>query len=478
MTEAKLNFCTNCGTKLENDVKFCTSCGSGLEVSKTNSQSSESAQEQRGDALAADLKQTEDSTEIAPVQNGVKVEQVPKPPRKPLGKKAKLALVAAVVAAVLAIGGFVGFSLQQDSIGPASVAVRYVEAVRDSDVDTVWELLGLQESTFVTREILARQLESFPGSTVVAAAEGEDSTDYSAIVVLTLEDGSFHTLFLTKVNDSWIVNDRDIFMRNNFTISSDFASSASLDGIKLEEVEPGVFETGPILLETYQLEVTSLFFNPYQRAVSVSGGNLTIFDDMLDLDLYFSVLQDAGSLTLRQEIVDQLTTEAPALVENYMTLFFNEASADEIADVFYRGRFDRDDYRSAQERFRSRLGGKPLYSMELSDVSIRGESAQVSVFSLEDGLGFEVVVQASGTAVGEGGMWQWADNEFFTTPGRSTVDWEVNDIAIVFIYDKEAEAFGIDSDSIGWSSGWGWGRSSPVEDAIEEAVWKLRDIRD
>ena len=33
-------FCTNCGTKLENDVKFCTSCGKAVEeeVSNNNNQ--------------------------------------------------------------------------------------------------------------------------------------------------------------------------------------------------------------------------------------------------------------------------------------------------------------------------------------------------------------------------------------------------------------------------------------------------------
>ena len=112
-------FCGECGAKNENGAQFCEKCGAKLEVEETV------------------------VTKVVA-------------PKKPMSKKTKviIGVVSLVVVALVGAYMYVG-----SLVTPEKVALKYFKAYAANDADTLYEVMNVQDSKFVSKKLLKEDIK-------------------------------------------------------------------------------------------------------------------------------------------------------------------------------------------------------------------------------------------------------------------------------------------------------------------------------
>lgn len=183
-------YCGKCGAKNESGATFCGACGAPLGAAKPNST-------------------------VIYGEPGA-----PAGVTKAQGNKHKTIGVAAVVVAMIAIFGV--FSLFFGGKGPEATVERFLDAVMESDTETMLALvppkvLNLVESAGYSKEEYARQLESMTGELgsvagILESLGGDvkisykvvDTEDVDADKMRDLKEG-YQEEFDMKVKDAKLV---------------------------------------------------------------------------------------------------------------------------------------------------------------------------------------------------------------------------------------------------------------------------------
>ncbi|MBE6159846.1 MAG: zinc ribbon domain-containing protein [Lactobacillales bacterium] len=147
-------FCGECGTKNETGAQFCEKCGAKLEVEETV------------------------VTHVAA-------------PKKPMSKKTKV-IIGVVVAVVVA---FIGVYMYLGSlITPEKIALKYFKAYAANDADTLYEVMNVKDSKFVSKKLLKEAIKDNEDIKIAnySVEDKEISEDAlsTKITITYIEDGS------------------------------------------------------------------------------------------------------------------------------------------------------------------------------------------------------------------------------------------------------------------------------------------------
>lgn len=173
-------FCPNCGTNCKEGATFCGNCGFALNANQTQANAQPVANPAPQATEATPVQQAAPVQPVAPVQPAA-----PAAPKSsfdfkkllnetilPFIKKFKVALIA-VAALIVAIIAFciIGSSVSN----PENVVEDYIEGLKSSDWEAVYDTLAVEESEFVNYDLFVKYQEN-------------QTTNYSDITNYTVTD--------------------------------------------------------------------------------------------------------------------------------------------------------------------------------------------------------------------------------------------------------------------------------------------------
>ncbi len=338
-------FCGECGTKNESGGKFCQECGAKFETSET--------------AVS------EETTE--------KIVYVQKPPMDP--KKKKTLIIVVLLIALLGGGYYYGTTM----FTPEKVAVSFLEAITANDEDKLFELYGLKESKFVTKEKFEdmfgeEDLEEMTYTITDVKVNGEKATveidaefdDEEETIELELKvAGKKYLLF-----PNWIIDNDELSVTvNDYEMNVVEGSKVKVDGILLEhdylsETKDGtdIYIIPVILTSEYDLEIETPL-------------GITITDEMYpnSYDGYEMSKIDVDDMD------DNKVTDIENKTVEILTSLYNDIISGKSYDDI-KGNYNYDEFEDDYEDLKDSLEG----TYTLTKISI--EEPELEYVVLEDGL--------------------------------------------------------------------------------------------
>lgn len=239
-------FCGECGQKNKEGSKFCENCGSPLNGKV----------EKKKNSTKVTKKSAEAKTETAPVKQSLKERW------NHFSKNQKIGLVVAAVVVVLV---FLFVMVGKSITSPTRISDAYFKALSKEDYAAVYDYMGLQDSDFVSKDILKKKAKKEKKDTKISnfkrvtttrlkeliqqkgtsyntkdlvgmqnsdlrreyvyeyTKKGSSEVEYASVVLIKSEKKKW--LFF----DTWEILDND-FTRKNYMVSVPKGAKVSLDG--------------------------------------------------------------------------------------------------------------------------------------------------------------------------------------------------------------------------------------------------------
>ena len=334
-------FCGECGAKNENGAQFCEKCGAKLEVEETV------------------------VTKVAA-------------PKKPMSKKTKviIGVVSLVVVALVGAYMYVG-----SLVTPEKVALKYFKAYAANDADTLYEVMNVQESKFVSKKLLEEAIKDNEDIKIanysVEDSEISDDALSTKITITYIEEGSSKekkkTIKLLKNKDkkwmffdNWTVDSSDL-------IAKDFVLYVPEDTeVKIGDVK---------VSEKYQDE-NSYSSNDKYVIPSILKGKYDVtleYESGLKLSGEMNVSGSYGSyrgsdLKLQSKTEKELTKDIKEKLELIYKSAMEDKSLDDIKDSIGEDLYDEIDYTYSSLKSNANSEYKELSELSLKDVEITSVS--------------------------------------------------------------------------------------------------------
>lgn len=335
-------FCEECGTKNEKDALFCEKCGHKLKVEETK--------------------------------------KVVSKPKTPMKKEQKI--IIGIVAMVVVL--FVGVYMYLGSLfTPEKVATKYFKAYTSNNADTLYSVLNLEESKFVSKDLLKKSLKDkekikLTNYKVEKNDKKEDDSLSKVVTIKYVTDESSNektkNIKLVKnkkkkylLFDNWTVDSSDI-IATKYTISVPKESKAKINGVELTS--------------KYKEDSYSSYYDKYTIPAMVSGKyNISVeLKSGISLEGTFNVnsgsygTYHASNLNLDSKNKKSLEKELKEKVKLLYDSAIEEKSFDDIKENF------DEDSRSNIETTYNRLkenvktSYRSLKSIDITEISIESVS--------------------------------------------------------------------------------------------------------
>lgn len=198
-------FCEECGTKNENNAAFCEKCGHKM----------------------------------------VETSKIVSKEKKQMTKKSKIIIAISFVIVALLIGMYIYIG---NLCNPKNIAINYFKAYAANDTEKMYNILDLENSTFVSKKLFTEKMKNKNGEIKlenykVKKVEKEDLT--TSVTISYLEEGSsYERTFTVKLiknkNKKWLLFenwnvDKTRYVAKDFEIYVPKNSTFKIDGKKVDE---------------------------------------------------------------------------------------------------------------------------------------------------------------------------------------------------------------------------------------------------
>lgn len=289
-------FCSECGTKNIKDAKFCENCGHPI-IEKTKKE-----------------------------KQKIKKDYHIKEWYSKISKKTKIIVLSFILVLCILIGLFITFS---KLASPNHVATAYFEAIIDRDVNKLYSILNLDDSSFTSKEMLKKCLDDdedyeILNYKIVSSAESSDglkktvlfsyisreNTQPQTAKVVLIKNKNKKWLFF----DSWTVQSNSIKTVTNFQIKAMKGSKITIEGISLDSYLDSKASTEKMDVYT----IPSMFNLNYNAKITLPIGievedTIIVSGDQYTLEIDSSLLPD----TTKSQLTD--------VVNSSLKLFYEAA---------------------------------------------------------------------------------------------------------------------------------------------------------
>lgn len=344
-------FCEECGTKNKKNATFCENCGHKFETT-----------------------------------NETVVNASPAKTKKPMDKKQKIiiGIVVAVVAILIGAYMYIG-----SLFTPEKVALKYFKAYTSNDADALYSTLNLEESKFVSKDLLKKGLKDKEKIKVANySIEKEDKKEDSLSKSVTIKyvvDGSSNektkTIKLTKNKkkkllffDNWTVDTSEVVAKK-YTISVPKNSEVKINDISVSDKYKQ--ESYSSYYDSY--EIPEILYGKYDLTVEYKSG--IKLAGTLNVDGNYGSYR-ASSLKLESKTEKELIKQIREKVELLYKSAIEDKSFDDIKDSF------NEDYRSDIEYRYNNLKNNAiseynkLKEIKISDIKVTSTSVNEEKINL------------------------------------------------------------------------------------------------
>lgn len=350
-------FCEECGTKNEKNAAFCEKCGHKLEV-----------------------------------EEKVTTTKVVKP-KKPMSKKQKTLTISIIAIVVILIGAymFVG-----NMFKPDKVAVKYFKAYTDKDADTLYSTLNIEESKFVSKELLEKSLKNEDKIKVanykVEKSENDKDSLNTKVTITYVEEGSSKEktmrVTLTKKKskkmllfDDWSV-DSSALIAKDYTISVPKDGSVKVDGVSLSDK----YKEDSYSSYTDTYKIPSILIGNHEVAVELKSGIKLSGEAKISSGSYGSF--SSSKLELESKTKKSLEKDIKEKISLLYSSAIEDKSFEDISESFDEDY--RDDISYEYSNIKSGASSyNKLKSMDITDVTIK------SYYTDEDSIRLTVSMKYS-----------------------------------------------------------------------------------
>lgn len=342
-------FCGECGTKNKKDAQFCEKCGAKIEAEETV------------------------VTHVAA-------------PKKPMSKKTKV--IIGVVVAVLVV--LVGVYMYVGSlITPEKIALKYFKAYAANDADTLYEVMNLEESKFVSKKLLKESVKDNEDTKIanysVKDSEVADDALSTTVTITYVEEGSSKE----KTKDIKLVKNKDkkwLFF-DNWTVDSSelIAKDYTIIVPADTEITIGDVKVGEKYQEDYYSSSSDKYVIP-----SILKGKYDLvmeYESGLKLSGELTVSSSYGSyrssdLKLESKTEKELTKDIKEKLELIYKSAMEEKNFDDIKESFSEDL--QSDIEYTYENLKSNVNSEyrnlkemNIKDLEITSVSVSGEQLRV-----------------------------------------------------------------------------------------------------
>lgn len=369
-------FCSNCGTKNDDDAVFCQNCGTRI------------------------LEDNPVGNQGVNLSKGIAQGEMPPVKSFKLSKKL-IAAVVAVVAVIAAIAVFV--SVGRNVTDYKKTAGKYVKAVEGGDWDKAYSLMNLPEGEFLTKEAFIQVNEEktaveITNITVKDSSNLKDLLDEeestaggkSVIVTYSYPGASSNAEYITLDK----IDSKFLFFFDEYKVSSD--GIVAFDSIVKVPVGSTLYINGIEVADSYKSSAKSTEKIDYYVIPYLFQGDNTIkvvnaYAEELEDVVYFSGQGDSysvsvSSLSFKTELVEAVKAQAKEDLEKVAAAAVAQKSFSEIglaylpsAETTVSNSYTRNALGDCHTSYRD------VKSLSLSNVSAQVSSNKVSVDS-DDGL--------------------------------------------------------------------------------------------
>ena len=303
-------FCSECGTKLEEDAVFCGECGHKVEL------------------------ETEVKEETVEIKEEPKQEEKNKKENEPREKKkSKKGIVAIVLLILIAALLGVGYKIGSDLTNPKHIANEYIKAVINNDTNKLYNYLDLSgDKTFVSKKIF-KELMPEEDYTDIENYKITEVTkkDLTAVVkfsyIVKNEKGEKEEkINLKKVGgkeylifDKWKVDqDFSDFTLKDYTIKAIKGSEITYAGVKVTDKYLDSNKSN----EQYDVYVLPQVFRYETKVKAKFPNGIEVEDEVTPSTYYnqytFKLSKDSITDEMKKEILDDSKKVLTTIYENAM----------------------------------------------------------------------------------------------------------------------------------------------------------------
>lgn len=330
-------FCGECGTKNENGAQFCEKCGAKLEVEET-----------------------------VVAKTAV--------PKKPMSKKTKITIGVVVAVLVVLIGAYMYVG---SLITPEKVALKYFKAYTSNDSDTLYEVMNVQESKFVSKKLLKEALKDNEKIKIAnySVKETDASNDAlsTTVTIKYVEEGSSKErekdIKLVKNKnkkwlffDNWTVDSSDLIAKD-YTLSVPAGTKLTIGDVKVGEK----YQEESYLSSNDKYKIPSILKGKYDLIVEYKSG--------LKLSGKLNVSSSYGSfrssdLKLESKTEEKLKKDIKSKLELIYKSAMDEKNIDDIKDSLGEDLYDKIDYTYSNLKSSVNSEYRNLKELNIKDVNI------------------------------------------------------------------------------------------------------------
>lgn len=343
-------FCGECGTKNETGAQFCEKCGAKLEVEQT-------------------------VTHVAA-------------PKKPMSKKTKV-IIGVVVAVVVALVG--AYMYVGSLVTPEKVALKYFKAYAANDADTLYDVMNIQESKFVSKKLLKEVIKDNEDIKIAnySVKDSEVSEDaLSTTVTITyVEEGSSKEktkdIKLIKNKDkkwmffdNWTVDSSDLIAKD-YTLYIPADTEIKIDDVKVSDK----YKEDYYLSSTDKYVIPSILKGKYDVTLEYESG-LKLTGEMNVSSSYGSY--SSSSLKLESKTDKELTKDIKENLELIYKSAMEDKSFDDIKESLDEDL--QDEIESTYNSLKSNVNSEyseltelNITDVEITSVTVSGEQLRLYV---------------------------------------------------------------------------------------------------
>lgn len=214
------------------------------------------------------------------------------PPKKK--KRPKLKWILIIIAALIVTAFLTFFIYMKQMTKPTRLVDRYVSTFMSKDSDTLFDLIGFETGTFITKDAFAKSMEEchrYSSITSYSLVPGNSQGDnqmqynlsfwddnhnnpYTQTLLLNLSSSRLYFFF-----DQWEIDTTE-FLAKNCSLAVPKGAMVTVDGIDLSEhfsavpdKDLDVYELGSLFTGTHDITVSIKGFEDYTTTTSLPAGD-------------------------------------------------------------------------------------------------------------------------------------------------------------------------------------------------------------
>ncbi|MBO5486665.1 MAG: hypothetical protein J5988_07030 [Eubacterium sp.] len=214
------------------------------------------------------------------------------PPKKKKHSKLKWTII--IIAALVVTAFLTFFIYMKQMTKPTRLVDRYVSTFMSKDSDSLFDLIGFETGTFITKDAFAKSMEEchqYSSITTYSLVPGNSQGDnqmqynlsfwddnhnnpYNQTLLLNLSSSRLYFLF-----DQWEIDTTE-FLAKNCSLAVPTGATVTVDGIDLSEhfsavpdEDLDVYELGSLFMGTHDITVSIKGFEDYTTTTSLPAGD-------------------------------------------------------------------------------------------------------------------------------------------------------------------------------------------------------------